>query len=165
MKVARLEEELDNLTKSKMDNMVDKLGDFNRIKRQSKEYGTMVSNPAHKFLGKLPSSFESFKNNIYLCVPFPSYEEALGLLHDKCLSCKSSSKHDFVLFGQAKGKPKPKGKGNPKGKNCSSKDTSKKGNQSSSKTSKWNVPFVDVLTTSRSDALQRKEHPRQPKRR
>ena len=55
---------------------------YNRIKRQLEEYGTPVSNPVHKLLGKLPSSFEAFKDNIYLRVPFPSFIEALGLLHD-----------------------------------------------------------------------------------
>ena len=86
MKIARLEEELDKLSISESDNMVDKLGEFNRIKRQLEELGTHISNPIHKFLGKLPHSFESFKDNIYLRVPFPSYEETLGLLHDKCIS-------------------------------------------------------------------------------
>ena len=131
MKVAYLEEELDKLSISESDNLVDKLGEFNRIKRQLEEFGTIVSNPVHKLLGKLPSSFESFKDNIYLRVPFPSFDEALGLLHDKCLSRKSSSKNDAAFLGQAKGKPKAKGNGNAKGKNASSNEAYKKGNKSS----------------------------------
>ena len=68
IRVARLEEELDKLSISESDNMMDKIGDFHRIKRQLEEYGTPVSNPVHKLFGKLPSSFEAFKDNIYLRV-------------------------------------------------------------------------------------------------
>ena len=39
VKVARLEEELDKLSFSESDNLVDKLGEFNRIKRQLEEFG------------------------------------------------------------------------------------------------------------------------------
>ena len=117
-KVAHLEEELYKLSISESDNLVDNLGELNRIKRQLEEFGTTVSNLVHKLLGKLSSSFESFKDNIYLCVPFPSFDEALGLLHDKCLSCKSSSKNDAAFLGQAKGKPKAIGSSNAKGKKC-----------------------------------------------
>ena len=49
-----------------LDNLVDKIGDFNHIKQQMEEYRTQVSNPVHKLLSKLPSSFEAFKDNIYL---------------------------------------------------------------------------------------------------
>ncbi|MCO5595838.1 hypothetical protein L7F22_049889 [Adiantum nelumboides] len=56
----------------------------------TEEHGLSVSNPVHKLLGKLPASFESFKDNIFLRVPFPLFEEALGLLHDKMLTRKST---------------------------------------------------------------------------
>ena len=105
---------ISKLSISKSDNILDKLGEFNRIKRQLEEYGTTVSNPIHKLLGKLPPSFESFKDNIFLRIPFPSYEETIGILHDKCISRKSSKKQDSAFVGQAKGKPKPQNKGNAK---------------------------------------------------
>ena len=141
MKVACLEEELDELSFSESDNLMEKLGDFKCIMRQLEEFGTVISNPVHKLLGKLPSSFESFKDNIYLRVPFPSFEEALGLLHDKCLSRKSSSKNDAAFLGQAKGKPKPKGNGNTKGKNASSNEGFKKGNKSTSRNKQEECSF------------------------
>ena len=53
VKVARLEEELDKLSISESDNMMDKIGDYNHIKRELEEYGRPVSNPVHKLLGKL----------------------------------------------------------------------------------------------------------------
>ncbi|MCO5560549.1 hypothetical protein L7F22_014164 [Adiantum nelumboides] len=90
VKVAKLEEDMDQLRIVEMDNMVEKLGEFNRIKHQLEEHGSSVSNPVHKLPGKLAPSFESFKDNIYLWIPFPSFEEDLGLLHDKIISCKSS---------------------------------------------------------------------------
>ena len=93
-KVARLEEELDKLSIFESENLVDKLGDFNHIKRQLEKYGTRVDNPIHKLLGKLPSYFKALNDNIYLRVPFLSYEDALGLFHEKYLTCKPSSKHD-----------------------------------------------------------------------
>lgn len=101
VKIARLEEELDKLSFSDSDNLLEKLGEFKRIKRQLEEFGTVISNPVHKLLGKLPSSFESFKDTIYLRVPFPSFEETLGLLHDKCLSRKPPPKHDAAFLGQS----------------------------------------------------------------
>lgn len=144
VKVARLEEELDKLSFLESDNVVDKLGEFTRIKRQLEEYGTQISNPVHKLLGKLPSSFESFKDNIYLCVPFPSFDKALGLLHDKCLSRKSSSKKDAAFLGQAQGKPNTKGKGNTKGKNASSHEAYKKGNKSLSNNKQEECSFCGL---------------------
>ena len=57
-------------------------GEFQSIKHQMKEQGPKVSNPIHKLLGKLPSSIESFKDNIYLFVPFPLFNKAIKILHD-----------------------------------------------------------------------------------
>ena len=65
---------------------MEKLGEFNHIKHQLEEQGSQVSNLVHKLLGKLPLPFESFTDNIYLGVPFSSYDEAVGLLLDKLLS-------------------------------------------------------------------------------
>ena len=63
-----------------------KLGDFTHNKNLLEEFGSHVSNPVHKLLGKLPASFEHFKDTIYLRQPFPSFEETMSLLHDKCLT-------------------------------------------------------------------------------
>lgn len=71
VKVAWLEEELDKLSFIDSDNIMDKIGDFQRIKHQLEEYGAPVSSPIHKLLGKLPPYFEAFKDNIYMRVPFP----------------------------------------------------------------------------------------------
>ena len=86
-KLARLEEELNRLS---MDDIIAKLGEFTRIKNLLEEFGSQVSNPVHKILGKLPASFEHFKDTICLCHPFPSFEE-ISLLRDKCLTRKHES--------------------------------------------------------------------------
>ena len=57
MEIAKLEEGLDKLSIFMFNNIVEKLSKFNHIKMQLDEYGALVSNPIHKLLGKLPSSF------------------------------------------------------------------------------------------------------------
>ena len=71
VKLARLEEDLEQLSISESaDDIVVKLGgDFTRIKNILEEFGSYVSNPVHKLLGKLPASFEHFKDTIYLRQP------------------------------------------------------------------------------------------------
>ena len=158
LKVARLEEEFDKFTIFESDNMVEKLGEFSCLKRQLEEFGTMVSNPIHNLLGKLPSSCDSFKDNIYLCVPFPSYEDAMGLLHDRCLSPKATkhfSKNDLAFLGQVKEKPKAKGKGNNKVKKASSEEVSKRGTHPLKTTSNPNALFVVVSVIRRSNVMPR----------
>ena len=84
VKIAKLEEDLDRGSLfNESDDLVAKLGEFTRIKNLLSEYGSQVSNPVHKLLGKLPNSFEHFKDTIYLRQPFPTFEETLSLLHDK----------------------------------------------------------------------------------
>ena len=107
VKLARLEEDLERLSISEFDDIIAKLGYFTRIKNLLEEFGSHVSNPIHKLLGKLPTSFEHFKDTIYLRQPFPSFEETVSLLHDKCLTHKHN-KPDSALVAQGKGKGKAK---------------------------------------------------------
>ncbi|MCO5548054.1 hypothetical protein L7F22_001510 [Adiantum nelumboides] len=123
VKLAKLEEDLDNLHFGESDDMVEKLGEFNSIKHQLEELGSNVSNPVHKLLGKLPSSFESFKDNIYLCVPFPSFDEAVGLLHDKFISRKPRKHNNFAFIGNSSSKGSSNNAKNTK------KDSKSKGNK------------------------------------
>ena len=53
VKLARLEEDLERLSILASDDIVVKLGDFTRIKNLLEEFGSRVSNPVHKLLGKL----------------------------------------------------------------------------------------------------------------
>ena len=77
------------------------------MKNLLEEYGSNISNPVYKLLGKLPASFEHFKDTIYLCQPFPSFEETISLLHDKCLTRKHHEANS-ALVAQGKGKGKAK---------------------------------------------------------
>ena len=157
---------MDKLSISKLDNIVDKLGEFNCIKWHLEEYDTTIGNPIYKLLGKLPPSFESFKDNIFLCIPFPSYEEIVGILHDKCISRKSSKKQDSTFVGKAKGKPNQQNKGTPKkGMLRQRTHPRREKNHLQMTTNKWSARFVVGLTTPKIDALLRSGHPKPPKRR
>ena len=156
---------MDKLSFLESDNLVDNLGEFNRIKHQLEEFGTIVRNPIHKLLGKLPSSFESFKDNIYICVPFPSFDEALGLLHDKCLSCNSSSKNDAAFLGKIKGSPRQRVMVMQKAIMLRPMKHPRRATNLHQATNKRNAPSVVIQIIRRNDALQRKEHPRLPRMR
>ena len=95
---------------------MEKLGEFNQIQHQLEEQGSQVSNPVHKLLGKLPSSFESFTDNIYLRVPFPSYDEGVGLLHDKLLSQEANKPSNKSTNSAFMGNASSTSKGQQKGK-------------------------------------------------
>ena len=113
VKVARLEQDMERLCFLEMDDLMEKLGEFNHIKHQLEEQGSQVSNPVHKLLGKLPSSFESFTDNIYLCVPFPFYDEAVGLLHDKLLSREANKPSNKSTNSAFMGNASSTSKGQP----------------------------------------------------
>ncbi len=111
------------------------------MKNLLEEYGSNISNPVYKLLGKLPASFEHFKDTIYLRQPFPSFDETISLLHDKCLTRKQS-KADSALVAQGKGKGKAK---------FSKENKSKKAFYAGCYIPHRESPFYDAFKIEKSD--------------
>lgn len=105
-------------------------------------------------LGKLPPSFDAFKDTIYFRQPLPFFEEVLSYLNDKCVM-RGKCKADSAFVAQDKGKNKGGrgGNNNNNNKGKSDQGTGKEDSEESKATKVSSVIFVAAKAIRRIVAM------------